>query len=82
MTVAATIIDWGAIGKVVLASLVAGVGIPAVFALGVLGVTRSTDHRRERRGGVTMAYASLALVAAAIVAAAIVYGIVLMAHKG
>jgi hypothetical protein len=81
MTLAATIIDWGAIGKVVLASLIAGVGVPALFALGVHGVTRSADRRRERRGGVAVVYASVAALAGVVVTGAVVYGIVLMTQK-
>ena len=59
---AASIIDWNALGKVVLYSLVAGIGVPAVYGVAVLGAARSTDAQRERRGGQATAYAIVALV--------------------
>jgi hypothetical protein len=79
---ASTIVDWGALGKVVLYSLVAGVCVPAVYALAVLGAARSTDpHRRDRGGLVATLYALLAVIGGLACLGAIAYGIYLMAHK-
>ena len=47
----ATIVDWTALGKVVLYSLVAGVGVTGVFAIAVHGATRSSDMRRNSAAG-------------------------------
>ena len=80
-TLAATIVDWGALGKVVLYSLVAGIGVPAVYGVAVLGAARSTDAARSRRNGVATVYAVLALVGTAACLAAIVYGVVLLTQK-
>ena len=77
-----SIIDWGALGKVVLYSLIAGVGVPAVYALAVLGAARSTDPQRRDRGGVgATAYALLAVLGGLACLGAIAYGIYLMANK-
>lgn len=77
----ASIVDWNALGQVVLYSLVAGVGVPAIFALAVLGAARSTDP--HRRGSSTSAvYAVVALIGAAICLFAVAYGIYLMTQKG
>lgn len=78
---AAAVVDWGALGKVVLYSLVAGIGVPAVYGFAVLGAARSTDAQRERRGGQATAYAVMALLGGALCVAAIVYGIVLLTQK-
>lgn len=78
---AASIVDWGALGKVVLYSVVAGVGVPAVYGLAVLGAARSTDAQRARRSGVATAYALLALLGGAACLVAIAYGIVVMTQK-
>jgi hypothetical protein len=77
----ASVVDWGALGKVVLYSLIAGVGVPAVYGFAVLGAGRSMDLQRERRGAAATAYAVLALVGGAACLAAIAYGIYLMTQK-
>lgn len=75
----ATLIDWSALGKVVLYSTVAAVGVTTVFSFGIVGITRFDERRRSGGGG--LAYALLALVAALIVAAVVVEAIVVMARK-
>ena len=76
------IIDWEALGDVVLYSLIAGVTVPAVYALAVLGAARSTDpHRRDRGGIVATLYALLAVIGGLACLAAIGYGIYLMTQK-
>lgn len=77
-----SVVDWGALGKVVLYSLVAGVGVPAVYALAVLGAARSTDPHRRRGGAASTAYALVALVGTALCVAAIALGVYVMAQKG
>lgn len=78
---AASIIDWDALGKVVLYSLVAGLGVPAVYAFAVLGAARSTDAQREKRGAQATAYALLALLGGIACLAAIAYGVYLLTVK-
>lgn len=78
----ATVIDWNALGKVVLYSLIAGIGVPAVYSLAVLGAARSTDAQRNRRGATATAYAVVALLGGASCLGAIGYGIYLMTVKG
>lgn len=78
----ATVVDWNALGQVVLYSVIAGVGIPAIYAMAVLGAARSTDAQRSKRGAAATAYAVLALVGGAVCLAAIGYAIYLMTQKG
>jgi hypothetical protein len=65
----------------VIASLVAGIGVTAVFAILVFGVTRSSDMVRDERPFAAVATGGLAVIAFAVVAAAIVLGIVVMTQK-
>jgi hypothetical protein len=75
----ATLVDWGALGKVVLYSFVAAVGVTTVFSFGIVGLARF-DERRHNGGGGT-GYAALALVCGLIVAAVVVEAIIIMARK-
>lgn len=79
--IASSIIDWDALGKVVLYSLVAGLGVPAIYSLAVLGAARSTDAQREKRGAQATAYALLALLGGLSCLAAIGYGVYLLTLK-
>lgn len=80
MSLAASVVDFKALGQVVLYSLIAGVGVSAIFALAVHGAARSTEP--SRRGSTSSAmYAVVALVGAAICLAAVAYGIYLMTQK-
>ena len=75
----ATLIDWGALGKVVLYSMIAAVTVTAVFSFGIVGVVRYDDRRRAGSGGGQ--YLALAVLCALLVAAAVVEAIVVMAKK-
>jgi hypothetical protein len=79
--IAATIVDWGALEKVVLYSLIAGIGVPAIYALVVLGATRSSEARRASATTSGYAYALLSIVGGLACLAAIAYGIWLMTQK-
>jgi hypothetical protein len=77
----ASVVDWGALGRVIAYSLVAGIGVPAVYALAVLGAGRSIDAQRDGRGALATAYAVVAFVGGAACLGAIAYGIYLMTLK-
>jgi hypothetical protein len=77
----ATLVDWSALGKVVVASLIAGIGITVAFALAILGATRFADMRRDARPIEAGAFAVVAAVALAACLAAIIVGIVVMTTK-
>jgi hypothetical protein len=76
-----SIVDWGTIGKVVAAALVAGLVVTVSFSLAILGATRSLEMRRSHRGTEATGYAVLGLFGAAVCLAAIAGGIVVMAAK-
>lgn len=77
--IAATIVDWSALGQVVLYSLAAGIGVPAVYAISVRAAARSGE--RGRTGLSAGGYALIAVAGMALCLGAIAFGIVLMAHK-
>lgn len=76
----ATVVDWNALGKVVVYSFVASVGVTTVFSVGIVGLARF-DERRRTGGGGRIAYAALALICALIVAAVVVEAIIVMTKK-
>ena len=76
----ATLIDWGALGKVVLYSFIAAVGVTIVFSFGIVGLARF-DERRRHGGAAALGYAGLALACGLIVAAVVVEAIIVMTSK-
>jgi hypothetical protein len=76
-------VDGHLIWQVVYVSLLAGVGISALFSLVILGTVRAGDARRAGRGGAAVAYAALGLVAVALalVAVGVVLGVQAMIDK-
>ena len=81
VTLLAAIADPGKLARVVLYSLVFGVGISAVVGLGVSSAAGLLDAMRTRRVSAVLAWASLATLCMAVVVAAIVVGIVVMSTK-
>jgi hypothetical protein len=77
----ATIVETKELLDTVLASMVAGIGVTAVFAILIFGVTRSADMARNDRPALAVAAGGLAVVAFAVVAGAITLGIVVMTQK-
>ena len=78
---AAQIVDWAALGKVVVASLAAGIGLTLCYSLAIAGAARFSDMRRAGRGVEAAFYAALALAGVAATAAGIVIGIIVMTTK-
>jgi uncharacterized membrane protein YidH (DUF202 family) len=77
----ATIVETKELLETVAVSLVAGVGITAVFSVLIFGVTRSAEMVREERPLLATAAGGLAAVALLIVVGTIVLGIVVMTSK-
>jgi hypothetical protein len=80
MTIAAATVDTHALLQLVYVSLIAGVGICVVYAIAVVGITRSHEHRRAGRRGASALYAALATVALAGCGWAMVTGIAIMSN--
>jgi hypothetical protein len=80
-TFAESAVDWAALGKVVAASLVAGIGVTLCFSLAVVGATRFTELRRDQRGVGAAFYGVLALAGLAATVASVVIAITVMTKK-
>jgi hypothetical protein len=77
----AAIVDTAALWKIIVAVLVVGVGVTAVFGEGAFALERYVAARRERRAGSVLANGlELALVALVCIAC-LVAGVVAMTHK-
>jgi hypothetical protein len=77
----AAIVDTHALLRVIVYSLVAGIGVTGVFSFAIVGMTRFDEIRRGKRAGRATPWAVLATVAALIVVAVVVEAIVVMARK-
>ncbi len=77
----ATIVETKDLLQTVAASLAAGVGITAAFAVLIFGVTRSADMMRDERPLLATAAGGLAVIASLVVIGSIVLGIVVMSTK-
>lgn len=75
------LVDAGALWRVVVYSVVAGVGVTVVFSLGIVGVARFDELRRSGRGGPAFAYAAMAAIAGIVVVGVVVEAIVIMTNK-
>jgi hypothetical protein len=77
----AAIVDTTTIGKVVLYSLLSGVGIAVIFGLGVSSAAGLLEALRQRRNAAGAAWGLLAATCVAAALGAIVLGIVVMSSK-
>ena len=78
---AASIVDWKALGEVVLASFAAGVGATVAYSVAIFGATRFADMRRDGRVLEATVFAIVATAGLAATVGAIVVGIVVMTSK-
>jgi hypothetical protein len=76
-----TVVETNQLLQTVAASLIAGIGITAAFAVLVFGVARSADMVRDERPLLAAATGGLAALALVVVIGAIVLGIVVMTSK-
>jgi hypothetical protein len=79
--VLAEIVDVGDLVNVVWTSVVAGIGVCAVFSLAIVGFARGLDMRREENAGAATAYFALMAIAFAAVMAVVVFGVIVMTSK-
>ncbi len=74
-------IDFHALGRVILASLVAGVGIPVLYSLAIFGVGKADEARRGGLSTAAAAYSALAIAALLVFGASVVLGVSVMLNK-
>jgi hypothetical protein len=77
----ATVVEWDALLKTVVASFVAGVGITLAFSVSIYGATRTAELRRDERPlEAGLAFAVL-LAGLGVSVAGIVFGLVTLISK-
>jgi hypothetical protein len=74
-------VDTHLLWQVVWVSLLAGVGISALFSFVILGAARAGEMRRAGRDGAAFTYAALAALAFALFAVGVVLGVQAMVNK-
>ena len=77
----ATIVETKELVETVIASLVAGVGVTAVFSVAIWGGARFVDFSRDGRPVAAAAAVAVGVLALATTLAAVVFGIVVMTSK-
>jgi hypothetical protein len=81
LPVAAQVVDWQALLRVVVYSLVVVAGVSAAFSIGIVGAGRVVDSRRAGHSLPAILYSVVVAIAFGLCAAAIVTGIVVMTQK-
>jgi hypothetical protein len=81
MMLAAKVVDWATLGKVVLAALASGVVVAIGFSCTILGAVRYAEMRRAGRPVEAGGYATVGLLGAAVCIALVVGGIIVMTKK-
>ena len=76
-----SIVDTGALLKLLWTATLAGVGVTAAFAVGLVGTTRALDLSRDGRRVEAAILGLVGALALAVVAAAIAGGILVMTQK-
>ncbi|MGH2964293.1 MAG: hypothetical protein ACRDMH_02780 [Solirubrobacterales bacterium] len=77
----ATVVDWGALLKTIVAAFISGVGVTLIFSVAILGAARFADLSRDGRPVGAAAYVALSVAALAAVGGAVAFGIIVMASK-
>jgi UPF0716 family protein affecting phage T7 exclusion len=78
VTIADSIIDWGALWDVILISAIAGIAIATTLGIGVVASLRAQD---EKGTGSALALNAVTVVSVLLVAAAVVVGIYYITDK-
>ena len=81
MILAAPILDTHALAQLIWVSLLAGVGICAVYAVAVVGITRFQERRRAGQHAASALYGAVAALALAGCVWAVVAGVAAMTTK-
>jgi hypothetical protein len=74
-------VDGHLLWQVVWVSLLAGVGISALFSFVIVGAARADEARRAGNGGAAVGWAALAVVTFALFAVGVILGVQALVHK-
>jgi hypothetical protein len=79
--VIASIVDTHDLLEVIWVSIVAGIGLTAVYGVVIVGATRAADYGRRGATAGAVLFGALGIVAMVVVLAAIVFGIETLSDK-
>jgi hypothetical protein len=74
----ATIVDWAALWQAAWVSIVIGLGVLIVAAVGVAASLRAQDDRTAGAGGAAVVFGGITIVCVAGLVGAVIYGIYLL----
>jgi hypothetical protein len=77
----ASIVDTDALLEVIGVSIVAGIGLTAVYGVAIVGATRAVDLGRRGQTAGAVVFGALGIAAIAVVLAASVFGIATLSDK-
>jgi hypothetical protein len=77
----ASVVDLAALWKILVATLLVGSGLTALYAIGVRSLARLAAARRDGVGADVAAHALVVAVVTTACACAVVLGVVAMTHK-
>jgi hypothetical protein len=77
----ASIVDTHDLLEVIWVSIVAGIGLTAVYGVAIVGATRAVDLGRRGATVSAVVFGALGIAALAVVVAAIVFGIATLSDK-
>jgi hypothetical protein len=75
-------IAWADLLEVIWVSLLAGVGVTAIYSLVIYSSGRAADARRAGNGTASAVYGALAVLAFAVFLAGVITGVTIMLNKG
>ncbi len=75
-------IAWADLFEVVWVSLLAGIGVTAIYSLVIYSSGRAGDARREGNGGAAAVFGALAVLAFAVFLVGVIVGMTIMLNKG
>lgn len=75
------IVDWDALGQVILYAFGSGVGVAICFSLAILGAIRFNEHRGAGRNSSAGGYAMVGVFGLAVTVGAVVIAIIVMTNK-
>jgi hypothetical protein len=74
-------VEWGKLFEVVWVSLLAGVGVTALFSLVIYGSSRAAECRRDGSARAATVYAGLAVLAGVAFTAGLIFGVAIILNK-
>ena len=76
-----SVVEWGLLFEVIWVSMIAGIGVTAVFSTVIYAGSRATEARRDGQDGLAVAFGVLAFIAFVAFMIGCVYGVSIILTK-